>query len=162
MGTGSTIMIIVMVILTLWWVMWPLLRGDLGFNLVDESEQQILTELLLRRDAFYTAIKDLEQDLEAGKLTEVDYQPLRTKLTWQAAQVLREIDALTQSSDQNVEAEIDILLSQFQQDQKNSSTNSDLFEQVDQLGCPNCGHQPQPEDTFCAQCGTRLIMEVTE
>ncbi len=162
MGIGSTIMIIVMVILTLWWVMWPLLRGDLGFYLVDQLEEETLTELLLRRDAFYAAIKDLEQDLESGKLAEVDYRPLRTKLVWQAAQVLREIDAFRQSNDQDVEAEIDMLLSQFQQDQKDSRLNPALFDQIDQAGCPSCGHQPQLEDMFCAQCGTRLIMEVTE
>ena len=47
-----------------------------------------------RRDAAYASLRDLEQDLRTGKVTEADYQAERDRLRAEAARVLRELDEL--------------------------------------------------------------------
>ena len=47
-----------------------------------------------RRDAAYGSLRDLEQDLRTGKVTEADYEAERDRLRAEAARVLRELDEL--------------------------------------------------------------------
>jgi len=46
------------------------------------------------RDAAYASLRDLEQDLRTGKVTEADYEAERDRLRADAARVLRELDRL--------------------------------------------------------------------
>ena len=76
-------------------VAWPFVSPE------REGPEQRLSEddrrrlaLAEARDAAYGSLRDLEQDLRTGKVTEADYQAERDRLRAEAARVLRELDQL--------------------------------------------------------------------
>ena len=76
-------------------VAWPFVSPE------RERPEQRLSEddrrrlsLAEARDAAYGSLRDLEQDLRTGKVTEADYQVERDRLRAEAARVLRELDEL--------------------------------------------------------------------
>ena len=76
-------------------VAWPFVSPE------REGPEQRLSEddrrrlaLAEARDAAYASLRDLEQDLRTGKVTEADYQAERDRLRAEAARVLRELDQL--------------------------------------------------------------------
>lgn len=166
MDVISIAVITLMVLLALWWVLRPLLGRQERFQLHAASiTQQTLEELVHRRDATYAAIKDLELDFAADKVSPADYQQLRARLTGQAAEILKQIDRYSEAVDDSLENEIDRLLSQFQTTE--TAKDNRLQKQVrreikaerqhsQQPHCPNCQHSVKPDDTFCSQCGTAL------
>ena len=58
---------------------------------VDKSRT---TYLLERKDAVYENLRDLNFEYKAGKLSDTDYETLRTSLESEAASILAEIDRL--------------------------------------------------------------------
>jgi len=49
--------------------------------------------LLLQRDTFYTALRDLEFDFQTGKVDQKDYTELRQQLEREAVYILHLLDA---------------------------------------------------------------------
>lgn len=177
------VIIALMLLITLWWVLRPLWDDvDLEDPTVD-PQAQALADLQHRQDAVYTAIQDLEQDFAGGKLAQADYESLRRNLLLQAADLLRQIDALSPETektldDTQLEAEIDAMLAGFQATaspaalktapkhpapEKSASetgpSTGPSTENTPTTTCPNCGHQTSQDDVFCARCGTRLLVE---
>jgi hypothetical protein len=56
-----------------------------------------LDQLLEKRDMIYENLRDLRFEYRAGKYSEGDYEGMRTALEMEAAQVLGEIDQVTES-----------------------------------------------------------------
>src|SRR5256714_15319972 len=56
-----------------------------------------LDQLLERRDVIYDNIRDLRFEYRAGKYSEGDYEAMKTSLEMEVAQVLLEIDQVTES-----------------------------------------------------------------
>ena len=56
-----------------------------------------LDQLLERRDTIYDNIRDLRFENRAGKYSEGDYEQMKTSLEMEVAQVLLEIDQVTES-----------------------------------------------------------------
>ena len=56
-----------------------------------------LDQLLERRDVIYDNIRDLRFEYRAGKYSEGDYEAMKTPLEMEVAQVLLEIDQVTES-----------------------------------------------------------------
>ncbi len=96
-----------------------ILRGDARLDNLENARVQALD-----------AIRDLQFDHMTGKLSDADYQSLRTQYEYQAAQILRQLDAL-QGQPRQASA-------------KGKTT------------CPNCHKAVDPLDKFCIKCGTRL------
>ena len=166
--------IIVMVMVTLWWVMKPLWQtADAEHPLEVSTMRQTMEELLHRRDATYAAIKELELDLAGNKVAEADYTVLRSQLTRQAADILRRLDRLAENHDENLEAELDNLLAETPLDEqlkqeilqevatiRNGTDKHEQaaeFEDVTFLDCPECHAPIQLDDAFCSRCGTTLV-----
>ena len=81
-------------------VAWPFLspqRGAPQERLSPEARHRI--DLLERRDGVYGALRDLEQDHRTGKITDEDHALERSRLRAEAAEVLRELDALHSEAD---------------------------------------------------------------
>ena len=57
----------------------------------------------LQREQSYSALLDLDEDYEVGKISDKDYQMLRQELLHEAAEILKRID---NSSEESVEDEI--------------------------------------------------------
>jgi hypothetical protein len=76
-------------------VAWPFVspeREGPEQRLSDDDRRRLA--LAEARDAAYSSLRDLEQDLRTGKVTEPDYRAERDRLRAEAARVLRELDQL--------------------------------------------------------------------
>jgi hypothetical protein len=76
-------------------VAWPFVSAEREGpeqRLSDDDRRRLA--LAETRDAAYSSLRDLEQDLRTGKVTEADYQAERDRLRAEAARVLRELDQL--------------------------------------------------------------------
>ena len=76
-------------------VAWPFVspERDGPEERLSEDDRRRLA-LAEARDAAYASLRDLEQDLRTGKVTEADYAAERDRLRAEAARVLRELDQL--------------------------------------------------------------------
>jgi hypothetical protein len=85
-----------------------------------------------RKHAALTAVLELEQELEAGKLAEVDHASLRVEYEQQALEALKELDELRDRSEADaLEAEIAAARAR--------------------IACPVCGRSRAPGEA-CPRC----------
>lgn len=85
------------------------------------------TALSIRREALYEAIRDLDHDMETGKLAESDHREMREALRARAVELLRaERDGAT------------------------------ALAVAPTPGCPQCGGRIETSWTFCSGCGAKL------
>ena len=68
------------------WIMHPLIQPERVRERHDPYAQK--KELLAQREMLFASIKDLEDDREAGRLDEDDYEALRADLDQQCVKVL--------------------------------------------------------------------------
>lgn len=106
---------------------------------------QKLNDLLLRKEALYASIRDLDFDYRMGKLAQEEHQRLVNECKKEAAAVLTAIDRLDGKSD-IVEPEV---ATRRQKVKVNKQISDGIF-------CANCGAQQRMTDTFCANCGQKL------
>ncbi len=83
--------------------------------------------------AILYALRDLDFDYQTGKVTDSDYEPLRSRLLAEAASSLMAEDEIRQAADTQVERP------------------------VPANRCPQCETRVGPEHQFCARCGTSLL-----
>ena len=89
------------------------------------------SQLAEERNAIYAALRDLDDDLDTGKLTEGDHTQLRGELRARAVQLLREERDAARAAPAPASAP----------------------------GCPGCGESLPDGARFCPHCGTRLAAE---
>ena len=80
--------------------LWSKLRTSPEMDTVEARMQT----LYLERERSYSALVDLEEDYETGKLSQADYQTLRGQLLQETAAVLTQIETTGMAS---VEEEIE-------------------------------------------------------
>ncbi len=73
-------------------VLAPLLRKESAEDRDTVANAELL-ELQSRHAMALAALKDLEEDRETGKVDDTDYSDLKTKLTAQAVEVMKQLDA---------------------------------------------------------------------
>ncbi len=69
----------------------PLWSRQIQTRVVDVAESR-LRVLILEREQNYSALLDLDEDYETGKLSQEDYQTLRRQLFEEIAAVIAEIE----------------------------------------------------------------------
>ncbi len=89
-------------------------------------------ELEARKAQIYAAIKDIDFDYQMGKLSEEDYQELRSQYKAEAVQLLKQMDQLKRP-----------------RGKKHKAKAAQAF-------CAQCGARVNPNDRFCANCGAPL------
>src|SRR5258706_14688457 len=114
-------------LLTLWLVLRPLSRpAELAtpiFEPIDPEETP--------KGIALAALKEIEFDRETGKLSDADYEFLKTKYTATALEALRsEAVGLGEAAR--------------------------LGTPVGGATCPRCGPRPEPDALFCSSCGQSL------
>lgn len=112
------------------YAMFPLLGKQRAVSVRQSEAAHQRRELLARKDAVYAAIKDLDFEFKAGKLSERDYQALKEDYR------LRALNLLKMSRQLRERAEVD-----------------------DPAACAACGHRNQPGGRFCGSCGAVLDQE---
>ena len=83
------------------------------------------------------ALREIEFDRVTGKLSDADYDELRTRYTERALSALRVLDAAPASVDDEAEAAVLAYRSRLKQ-------------------CATCGPRPEPDAVYCSSCGSFL------
>lgn len=85
-----------------------------------------LDTLLTRRESLYTQIRELDFDHVTGKVTDIDHAPLRARLVDEAAEVLRQIDGLTQQAPPAAGRDVEAAIAARRKRQPAGDTDADL------------------------------------
>jgi len=86
----GTLISLTMAIVAVAVVFYPLFRKPHSAQTLEG--ESALEDLIAQRDEVYTAIKDLEFDYMADKLTDEDYQELKEKYEAEAILILQQIE----------------------------------------------------------------------
>ncbi|MBI1869596.1 MAG: zinc ribbon domain-containing protein [Chlamydiae bacterium] len=112
------------------YVLMPLYQSG-GSSLLSLPEDPEFSYLEEKRATVYTNLKDLDLDFAIGKVSEVDYQRIRSESKEEAAKILTEMDKL----DLQIERELQ---------------NRPFRE------CSSCGKPLPVNAKFCPECGGKI------
>jgi rRNA maturation endonuclease Nob1 len=101
-----------------------------------------------------TALKEIEFDRETGKLSDSDYELLKSKYTGLALSALREESQAVAFDD--VEAMVAAKVRALRSASAATSSNTSALRAVASPSCTTCGPRPEPDAIFCSTCGRRL------
>lgn len=149
---------------------YPLLRKKATISAHTAGDED-LEELLSRRDTTYSMLKELEFDYQSGILSKDDYDELRSCYKRKAVAILKDMDGTQQHDNVDDEIERKVLalrrgVGALPSDKGAGDKAVDEIEkgvlalrQRRGRFCRQCGAQHEPEDHFCAHCGTKLFKE---
>ena len=131
--------------LVLWLVFAPVLLPDRGPQLPDEPDPPEETA----RGGALLALKEIEFDRETGKLSDADYEQLKSRYSAEALVAIAADEARpgTQASDDPEEL-ITARLAQLRS-ARAAGLPAALF-------CQQCGLRPEADALFCSSCGASL------
>jgi len=98
------------------------------------------------------ALKEIEFDRATGKLSEEDYQFLRTRYSQQALAAL-DAEAVPASGDAVVAeapADVESLIAARARALRTAAATG-------APACPTCGPRPEPDAIYCSDCSARLV-----
>jgi hypothetical protein len=82
-------------LVVLLYIFRPLMTGGRGAGFLEmDTMKTSLQKLLRKKETVYENIKDLEFEFKMGKLSEDDYQRLRSELSKEAYEVMSRIDSI--------------------------------------------------------------------
>jgi rRNA maturation endonuclease Nob1 len=129
----------------LWLVLQPLIsprpRAPLPIEAPDPEETP--------KGVALTALREIEFDRETGKLSDGDYQLLKTKYTAAAVEALRAESAQAGSGGSD---DVEAMIAARVRSLRSAATSTP----TDLLRCPTCGPRPESDAVFCSSCGLRL------
>ena len=136
-------------------IIHPLLQsGRTGVSL-DAKADNMLAELNLKKENAYATIRELEFDLNMGKLSKEDFETLRGQYMQAALECIKAMDELqmhrkrqAELPEKDLENEIEKEISLLRADA--SAGASEVF-------CTQCGQRASSQDRFCAKCGTQMM-----
>jgi LSD1 subclass zinc finger protein len=146
------IAIALMIVIALAIVVYPYFKSsrELDVAFADLSDP-MLENLVVQRDATYSAIKDLEFDHAMSKLSDADYKSLRSKLETKAVSILQELDGVVGASKPP------------EQSKRTPVSDDEIERRIQQMRggakkvrCAKCGTLGAANDRFCAKCGAPM------
>ena len=93
------------------------------------------------------ALKEIEFDRETGKLSEADYELLKSRYTAAALDALRAESAV-------VPDDLELMIAARARALRSAAASMS----PDAPACPICGPRPESDALFCSSCGRRLPM----
>lgn len=117
-------------------VLFPLFFG------VEESAPPIVAPAGVaggRGEVAVAALREIEFDRATGKLSDADYEQLKTRYTKDALAAMRSGDVRAGAAEPVDEVEAAILAYRARH-----------------ADCARCGPRPEPDAIFCSECGNRL------
>lgn len=149
MTTSALMFGAAMVIVLALYVSRPLRERDVGRGPSHRANGR--QQLMSHKAAVYAAIREIDTDVQVGKLELADHQALRARYVSEAVAVLRalEEDFAGDSIDSTIEEDIS-RLKEGQPVEAPLVTSEDRF-------CGSCGAAADPSDRFCARCGADLM-----
>lgn len=129
----DTLGMIVFTVVGVGFVLWPLLT-ETDRSQATSQEDTPLGRLALQKELLLTNLSDLDFEFSMGKLSEDDYQRLRTSLKRQAGHVIEKIDTLTGGAEVATASKV---------------PPPGRF-------CVHCGTSLPADARFCSQCGKEV------
>ena len=125
--------------------------GAIGFTLVVRErdippapvENPELKHQETRRQVLLENLKDLQFEYHQGKLSDSDYQSLKSGFLYELAAVMDSIERL-QAKDKEAESK------------KKAKPKAKPVASGGEIKCPSCASSNPPSNRFCGQCGTAL------
>ena len=130
------------------------------------QERRSLSE---KKDRLYEAIKDVEFEYQAGKLSDTDYKSVRTDCLAQAAEVIARLEEIDESDAAGAKATeekdsvaVDVASGPSCRscEQKNPAGAQFCMrcgsKMTNPANCPQCGTELQNEARFCNACGVAI------
>ncbi len=162
----TLLLIIVAVIFTLvaaYNVVTPFLsseRDQLRFELLDEDLRRV-EELASQRALLLQELRDITLDRETGKLSQEDYEELKSNYERQAVQVMKELNEIHggRGWEEAIDDELERRLARFEAEraQQGAERGSQKAEpEAAFIECPECTKRLEPEARFCSRCGTNM------
>ncbi len=143
MTTSSIVFGLGLALLTAFFIARPFYSSSVQLERDRSGGQR--RRLLEQKAAIYAAIREIDSDVQVGKLEAADHQILRRRYLAEGVQVLKALDDLPPGDE--IDAAIENDLARF-------SAGEQL--ETGQLFCAECGVQADAGDKFCAKCGARL------
>lgn len=129
----------------------PLIRVH-DFYATHDTKKRQLTET---KDQILSSLRELEFDLQLGKLNDEAYESLRKDLENKAISVIDQLDQLEQLeqenaiADRNLIQKLEVEISQINQDTQIQTKDLPRASNF----CSQCGNKRIKEDKYCTQCG---------
>ncbi len=138
-----------------YWILHPLVRPkriEDFFSKGGEDRSKVLGQ---RKEDVYAAIKDMDFDFEMGKISEEDYQELKSQYKARALEILKELDGVERGD--GLEGAIEREVQQFRGKKRPKEEKKERKGAGEQINfCPQCGSKIAPSDSFCRGCGREL------
>jgi hypothetical protein len=136
---GEALLAALLGILALWLVLQPLVRPrSIRIPIYEPVDLEDTPKGIA-----LTALKEIEFDRETGKLSDADYEFLKTKYTAAAVEALRAEEGDSNDVENLIAARVRVLLSPGSQ-----------------RVCVTCGPRPEDDAVFCSSCGRSLAANV--
>ena len=115
----------------------PLFRKEetLESAVLEETQWDLLQR---KKEVVLGNVQDLDFEYKCGKLSETDYQKIRSEMMGEAARAIEEVEKL--------EADLDL----------DSLIRREVAARKKSIGCPACGKRNPSPNKFCAECGAKL------
>lgn len=139
------VVMIVLIVGAGYWIVSPLLRAVRSDDTSDLRRDEELQQLESRKEGALATIKELEFDLNMGKISDEDYEALKEQYTDDAVGYIKEIEELKTGAEEPVKKADKELEREIRSFRKKSG-----------LFCTQCGAPASSADKFCAKCGEGL------
>jgi len=112
-------------------------------------------QLLAHKASLYAAIREIDTDVQLGKLESADHRVLRQRYVTEGVAVLRALDGLPAPDETDAAIEADVTsLRDGRRPASHRPSPSGV--ETGERRCPTCDGPANTDDLFCATCGTRL------
>lgn len=124
-------------------VLYPVFTEERAGALGDSAEALALQDLEEKKARLYTAIKDLDFEKDAEKVSSEDYERARRDYLAQAAEVMEQIDSLAP-------------------EKTTSSEEAPAQEKAGTRTCSICGEANSENAKFCIGCGRAFELNCSQ
>lgn len=180
MDVVLVVLIVLMAAVAIGAVIWPILRPTRA-TAGTVANDQVLADLVSKREAALRAVKDLEFDYQTGKVSSTDYPIYERNLKEQAVATIQAVDDYQSRQRQaaaakqaELETALEAEITGLRRTQTTTSpepaanghpvvalpatdSSPTAVDRSAPKFCPQCGRPVQPGDLFCASCGAALV-----
>jgi hypothetical protein len=131
----------------------PLLKPGRMEGAVALETDEMLAELNLKKEGAYATIRELEFDLNMGKLSKEDYETLKAQYTHEAVDCIKAMDELKKNKNRQTNLSAKDLENEIEREIP--ALNASESAQAAELFCTQCGQKLSAADRFCSKCGAK-------
>ncbi len=139
-----------------YWVFRPLFRPEPLETVSPKHRETRQKTLQRRKEDVYEAIKEMDFDYGMGKISEDDYEELKSQYKATAVEIIKDLDGIGGEDDVEgaIEREIQKLRKKKPPKRKGGKGKGAV---LTINFCPQCGRKVAPNDKFCQDCGVKLV-----